>query len=122
MIDFRVEHTSSNYQSQSAKIHINPQLFGWSFKEEHRSAEKSLRRFSHISKTKNKTLAHRNAQIGNVFVNAWPRIGASLQQPGYLYLGAQGMQSEVRLIFISCVASASSRQRSFEERRTLRGG
>lgn len=49
-------------------------------------------------------------------------MGASLQKPGYLYLGAQSMRSEVRLIFISRVASESSRQRSFEDRHTLRGG
>lgn len=32
------------------------------------------------------------------------------------------MRSEVRLIFISCVASESSRQRSFEDLCSLRGG
>lgn len=57
-----------------------------------------------------------------LFVNVRLRMGASPQQPGYLYLGAQSMRSEVRLIFISCVASESSRQRAFEDRRTLRGG
>lgn len=41
--------------------------------------------------------------------------------PGYLYWGAQSLRSEVRLIFISCDASESSRQQSFEGL-CMRGG
>lgn len=42
--------------------------------------------------------------------------------PAYLYLGAQSIRSEVRLIFISCVASENSRQQSFEDSCTRGGG
>lgn len=41
--------------------------------------------------------------------------------PGYLDLGAQSIHSEVRLIFITCLASENRRQQSFESL-CMRGG